>query len=210
MSPASSAPPIVAPGPSHEDVFKTRGVQRLVFASAALVLAFLLDSWVYQNLRMADIYSHDWGRMLRVLGFLPLWMIAAIALWLQERPAAARRPLALFLSPAFGGLAAEVLKLILRRERPGAHNGEYYFRPVTERTFSTSGLALPSSHALVAFGAAAILSQLFPRAWIVWWALAWGCGLSRMAAGAHFFSDVMVAAIVGWIVGRLVGKWLLK
>jgi membrane-associated phospholipid phosphatase len=210
MSPASSAPPIVAPEPSHEDVFKTRGVQRLIFASAALVLAFLLDSWVYQNFRMADIYSHDWGRMLRVLGFLPLWMIAAIALWLHERPAAARRPLSLFLSPAFGGLAAEVLKLILRRERPGAHNGEYYFRPFTERTFSTSGLALPSSHALVAFGAAAILSQLFPRAWIVWWALAWGCGLSRMAAGAHFFSDVMVAAVAGWIVGRLVAKWLLK
>ena len=210
MSPVSSAPPIVAPEPSHDDAFRTHGVQRLVFAIAALALAFLLDGWVYQNLRIEDVYSHDWGRMLRVLGFLPLWMIAAVALWLQERPAGARRPLALFLSPASAGLAAEVLKLIFRRERPGAHNGEYYFRPFAERTFSTSGLALPSSHALVAFGAAAILSQLFPRAWIVWWALAWGCGLSRMAAGAHFFSDVMVAAIVGWIVGRLVGKWLLK
>ena len=184
--------------------------KHILIAVLAIVLAHILDGWIYQNFRIADIYSHDWGRMLRVLGFLPLWFAAALALWLQERPNGARRAAALALSPALAGLAAELLKLILRRERPGAHNGEYYFRPFDERTFSTSGLAMPSSHALVAFGAAAILSQLFPRARVVWWALAWGCGISRMAAGAHFFSDIMVAAIVGWIVGRLVGQWLLK
>jgi membrane-associated phospholipid phosphatase len=38
----------------------------------------------------------------------------------------------------------------------------------------------------------------------VWWALAWGCALTRVAAGAHFFSDVTVSFVGGWAVGNLV------
>jgi membrane-associated phospholipid phosphatase len=201
LTPASSA---------ETGIWRTRALARVMVALAAIVMAHLLDGWTYSNLRIADIYSEDWGRMLRVMGFLPLWFTAALALWLHERPAAGRRPLVLALSPTLAGAAAEVLKLLLRRERPNAHEGLYYFRPFTERTFSTGGLALPSSHALVAFGAAAILSRLFPRARLVWWALAWGCGFSRVAAGAHFLSDVVVAAVVGWLVGAGVWKWLLR
>jgi membrane-associated phospholipid phosphatase len=184
---------------------RARVLTWLIVASALIVLAHLLDGWAYQNIRVDNIYSRDWGRLLRVLGFLPLWFVAALALWLEQRPRAGKRPLMLVLSPGLAGLAAEILKLLLRRERPNAHDGLYHFRPFTERTFSTGGLALPSSHALVAFGAAAILSRIFPRAWPVWWALAWGCGLSRVAAGAHFLSDIVVAAIVGWLVGA--GVW---
>jgi membrane-associated phospholipid phosphatase len=181
----------------------------LLVGIALIALAHALDGWMYQHFRLENIYSEDWGRLLRVLGYLPLWFVLAFALWLHERPAPLRRPLMLALSPAFAGVAAELLKLLFRRERPGAHEGAYYFRPFTERTLSTSGLALPSSHALVAFGAAAILSRLFPKARIVWWALAWGCALSRVAAGAHFFSDVVVAAVVGWLVGAFTW-WLIQ
>jgi membrane-associated phospholipid phosphatase len=175
-----------------------------VVAGAAIVFAHMLDGWMYRNFRVTDIYSEDWGRLLRVLGFLPLWFIAAFALWLQER--VPRRALMLAFAPAFAGLTGEILKLLLRRERPGAHEGAYYFRPFAERTFSSGGLALPSSHAIVAFGAAAILSRLFPRAWVVWWGLAWGCGLSRVAAGAHFLSDVVVAAVAAWLVVAALGR----
>ena len=66
---------------------------------------------------------------------------------------------------------------------------------------------MPSSHALVAFGAAAVLSRIYPRARIIWWGLAWGCGLSRVAAGAHFLSDVVAAAVIGWLAGWLVWRW---
>jgi membrane-associated phospholipid phosphatase len=166
----------------------------------------LLDGWFYEHLRVEGIYEKDWGRALRVMGFVPLWWVGALALWMQERPERTRRPLMLVLSPGVSGLAAEVLKVMLRRERPGAHAGEYFFRSFAERTFSSGGLALPSSHAAVAFGAAAILSRLYPRARIIWWSVAWGCGLSRVAAGAHFLSDVVLAAVVGWLAGAVVWK----
>jgi membrane-associated phospholipid phosphatase len=180
----------------------------LVIAVSAIVVAHLLDGWMYRNFRVDDIYGTDWGRMLRVVGFVPLWFVAAVALWLHELPARTRRPLLLALSPALAGLAGEVFKLLLRRERPGAHDGLYFFRPFDERTFSTSGLALPSSHAIVAFGGAAVLSKLFPRAWPVWWGLAWGCALSRVAAGAHFLSDVVLSAILGWSVAAALERAL--
>ncbi|MEX2281563.1 MAG: phosphatase PAP2 family protein [Gemmatimonadota bacterium] len=180
-----------------------------IVGAVGIVIAHLLDPWVFRQVRIENIYSEDWGRLLRVLGYLPLWLVLAFALWLQEVPRGWRRPAALAMSPVIAGIAGELLKLLLRRERPGAHEGLYYFRPFSERTFSTSGLALPSSHAVVAFGAAAILSRLFPRAWIIWWALAWGCAFTRVAAGAHFLSDVIVSALVGWLAGWLTWRIVL-
>jgi membrane-associated phospholipid phosphatase len=181
----------------------------LLFAAAAagIIVAHLLDPWFYAHFRVENIYNEDWGRLLRVIGYLPLWFAAALALALHDgRERGYRHALLLGLAPALTGAAGEALKLLFRRERPGAHAGEYFIRPFSDRTFSTSGLALPSSHAIVAFGAAAILSRLFPRAWPVWWALAWGCGFSRMAAGAHFFSDIVVAAIAAWLVVAVLWK----
>jgi membrane-associated phospholipid phosphatase len=51
---------------------------------------------------------------------------------------------------------------------------------------------------MVAFGAAWMLSYLFPRARWVWITLAAGCGLSRVLAQAHFVSDVVVAALAAF------------
>lgn len=181
---------------------QTKTLWRAVgIAIVAIVIAHLLDSWAYANVRVEDIYAEDYGRMLRVMGFLPLWLLAATALWLQDRsPIGRQRAQLLALAPIISGIAAELLKLIFRRERPGAHDGEYFLRAFDQRTFSTSGLALPSSHAMVAFGACFMLSRLFPRARVVWWLLGWGCALTRVAAGAHFLSDVVVAAAAAWFV----------
>jgi membrane-associated phospholipid phosphatase len=175
--------------------------------AAAIVIAHLLDGWVYTHFRVENVYGADWGRALRVMGFLPLWLVAALALALHDRDTRGYYRGALLAGSAtLGGIAAELLKLVLRRLRPAAQDGEYAFRAFSDRPFSTGGLALPSSHALVAFGAAAMLSRLFPAARIVWWGVAWGCALTRVASGAHFLSDVVVAAIVGWLVAWLLWR----
>ena len=166
-----------------------------------IVAAHLLDGWAWIHLVDGEVYGNDRGRLLRIVGYYPLWIALALALWLQTRDR--RRALLLGIVPGVGGLAAEVLKLLLRRERPAPHDGEYVFRAFTERPFSTSGLALPSSHALVAFTGAWVLCRLYPRAWPVWLALATGCALTRVQAHAHFLSDVTVAAIAAWLVVEL-------
>lgn len=177
---------------------------------ATIAVAHLFDGWAFRTLRVENIYGEDWGRFLRVLGFFPLWIAAGVALIVEDRDRGKRivrgRGGLLILGAGLGGLVAELLKILFRRLRPG-ELGEYVFRPWSERTFSSGGLGLPSSHAMVAFGAAAILSHLFPRTWWLWWGLAWGCGLSRVAAGAHFLSDVAVAACAAWLIAQaLVGS----
>jgi membrane-associated phospholipid phosphatase len=168
-------------------------------------LPMLADRWVYDHLYHRNLYDLDWARLLRVMGFVPTWMIAALAMWLHERPAAAERAAArawyLVTAPIAGGLLCEILKLLLRRERPEANDGAYGFRAWSDHPFSTSGLAWPSSHTMVAFAAATAMARLFPRARWVWYALAAGCGLTRILAHAHFFSDVMLGALFGWCVG---------
>jgi membrane-associated phospholipid phosphatase len=188
----------------------SRALRLFAVGAAAIVLAHVLDPLMFRYLRIDGVYDGDLGRMLRVMGFVPLWLGAGAALALHERTPLRRlfraRAGLLMAAATLGGAVAELLKLLARRLRPG-ELGEYVFRPFTERPLSTGGLGMPSSHAAVAFAAAALLSRVFPRAWIVWWALAWGCGLSRVAAGAHFFSDIVVAAVAGWAVAAGVWRW---
>ncbi len=187
----------------------SKSLRFLAIAIAALVVAHLLDRLAFEYLRYPEVNSEDWGRLLRVMGFLPTWLLAAAALALHDRDRRPRfrRANLLFFSPALAGLAGEILKITIRRLRPG-ETGEYAFRELSERTFSSGGFGMPSSHAVVAFGAAAMLSHLFPRARLVWWSLGAGCGLTRILHGRHFVSDVVLAAIVGWLVAALLwAKW---
>ena len=188
----------------------------MVVAGVAIVVAHLLDAWAQVNLVDSDIYDDDFGRLLRVMGFYPLWLLGGMAILLTDWPAvrcwlarreACRRAGLLILAPAVGGLVAEVGKVAFRRLRPGEVPGEYVFRSWAERPFYSGGLGLPSSHTLVAFAAAALMARLFPRAAPVWYLLAAGCGLSRVAAGAHFLSDVTVAAVLGWLTAWAIWNW---
>jgi membrane-associated phospholipid phosphatase len=190
---------------------RTPWLRWAVAAVVVLIVSHLLDYLVYQHIDNARIYETDMGRLLRVMGFLPTWLLAAAALILNDAPLRRpgrvwpmwRRGVLLVTAVAVGGVAAEVFKLLLRRERPRAHDGEYFFRAFSDRPFSTGGLAMPSSHALVAFAAAAMLAKLFPRAAPVWYLLAAGSAYTRLAARAHFLSDVTLAALLGVLVAEL-------
>lgn len=182
-------------------------------ATGAFVVATALDGWAYRTLILPDVYERDWGRMLRVVGFLPTWAVVSLGLGLgapaaRSRSVAARWAAALpLVSATLGGIAAEVLKLLLRRERPEAHAGAYVFRSWRDHPLSSAGLALPSSHALVAFAAAAMLARLYPRARWLWFGLAIGCAATRVLAHAHFLSDVTLSAILGWGAAAIVWRW---
>jgi membrane-associated phospholipid phosphatase len=206
----------VTPGFNRDDWRAGWRPAAVLLAVGALVAATALDGWAYRVLVLPDVYDHDWGRMLRVVGFLPTWAVVSAALLLggpASAPASVAsrwRALLPLIAATLGGIAAEVLKLLLRRERPEAHAGAYLFRSWRDHPLSTSGLALPSSHALVAFAAAAMLARLYPRARWLWYALAAGCALTRVLARAHFLSDVTLSAIVGWGVAAIIWRCHLR
>jgi membrane-associated phospholipid phosphatase len=169
----------------------------LAITVGATLLTLLADRWVYQNVQNPSVYDRDWGRLLRVMGFAGTWVALAAFVRLQGGASVARRAWLVFWSPVVAGAVAELLKLVVRRERPALHDGLYGFRPFDERTWNAAGLAFPSSHAAVAFGGAAMLARLYPRARWVGYTLAAGCAYTRL-----------FAAGLGWLVAwLLVRRW---
>lgn len=177
-----------------------RSVRIVLLAVLAILVAHLGDQWAWRYLVSRGVYDHDLGRMLRTIGYLPFWLITGLALWLEGRDA--RRGLLLAITPGVAGLIDELLKILSQRERPALHDGAYFFRPFVGQWWKTSDIGLPSSHAIVAFSAAWILCRLYPKASVVWIGLAVGCAITRVAAQAHFLSDVTVAAVAGILISE--------
>jgi len=184
-------------------------VRNLVIAIVLVGLSLLADGWIAEHVRFGRVYETDWGRMLRNFGYLPFWMLAAIALALHDRESREwwRRGALLLAAPAVAGIVGELLKIAVRRMRPPDVGSAYAFRAFGDHPLSSRGLGFPSSHAVVAFGAAAILSRMFPRAGVVWYAAAVGCAASRLLAHAHYLSDVVAAALIGIAVASLLWRY---
>jgi membrane-associated phospholipid phosphatase len=176
-------------------------------AGVLIAVVSLCDPWAFAHLRLPGIYDHNWGRLLRVVGWLPLWLLVGIAAYRSSATFPGRRhALLLMLAPTLSGALGEILKLLVRRERPAAHAGAYVFRSFSDRPFYSGAFGMPSGDAIVAFAACTIAARLWPRARWIWYGLAAGCALARVASQAHFLSDVTVAALVGWAVASLVWR----
>ncbi|MBL8746610.1 MAG: phosphatase PAP2 family protein [Phycisphaerae bacterium] len=201
----------------HRPIGMARVVITAVVMAAGFGIMCLVDRPVFRALDWPWAEREDWHRMLRVMGFVPLWIVAGLAVGLltrnrdgfHRRSSPAALGMFVALAPLIAGLVAEPLKLVFRRERPDASNLRYVFRSWDTETFSTSGLGLPSSHAMVAFAGATALCMVAPRAGLVWVLLALGCGFTRVADRAHWASDVFAAAAFGfvtaWLLGRIMG-----
>lgn len=188
---------------------KVRPAIAILLAALVTLAALWLDPIVYHRLAPAELERHDWGRLLRVMGTLYLWVPLALAVWLEWRhrdPARAGWAWLLAIAPATAGLIAELLKLGVRRERPNLHDGDYFYRPFGERPLDSHDLGFPSSHVTVAFAGATIVGRLYPRAGWVAYLLAAGCAVTRLTAQAHFLSDVVAGALAGWAIATMLSR----
>jgi membrane-associated phospholipid phosphatase len=205
FSKRSSVPPLSASPARY------RIIRNLVIAVALIALSMLADGFVADNVRFGRVYETDWGRMLRNFGYLPFWLLAALALALHDRDQSAwswwRRGALLAGAPTLAGIIGELLKILVRRMRPPDVGNAYAFRAWSDHPFSSRGFGFPSSHAVVAFGAAAMLTYMFPRGRCVWYAAALGCAVSRLLAHAHYLSDVVAGACVGIGAAALVWRY---
>ncbi|MEM6725329.1 MAG: phosphatase PAP2 family protein [Bacteroidota bacterium] len=77
-----------------------------------------------------------------------------------------------------------------------------------------SGKSFPSSHAANHFGIALIiglgLRRMIP--WLIWGLGAWAALISicQVFVGVHYPSDVFIGALLGIIIGAILGKWYVQ
>lgn len=201
--------------PRRPDVGRRRA---LWLASGLALLASLwLDGAAYR-LFHAGKDSVEWRasyQVVRSTGTLWFWAAAALIAGLA-RPGGWRRrvraALWVFCAAGLAGFGAEVLKVVIGRERPLLHDGSFVWRPMAS-ALSTAGLSFPSSHAAVAFGGAWMVWRLGRGAGV--WGVVAGvcalvlagvCGVSRLLTGAHFLGDVVGAAILGAVAAMVVHR----
>lgn len=194
-----------------------RGVRWLLWL-AALEAFYLLFQWM-DTLAFTSLRRLGGARsvldMFKSAGFLPVWLLGALALVLCDwgavgRVGAAagrrvsqawRRGAVLLGGAATSMVVAEVLKLVVRRERPQAWlDVAPVFRDWSGAWWQSNDLGMPSSHAATAFGAAFALSRMFPAATPAWLAIAVGCALSRVVEQAHTLTDVYAGGVCAWLV----------
>jgi len=216
--------------PTEQKLRRRRRLRIAGFLLFGLVLCLMLDNAMFHAfapLLPADPQNPDairvdklryeildWYRMLRVVGFAPTWFALAAAVLLVDlraQPAGPgrepfRRAAAITAAVVVAGIAAELIKLIAGKERP--IDGDLFtgggLRVFLGGFADPSNLGFPSSHTAVAFAGAAAVAILWRPAAPVLFLLAAGCGLTRMLAGAHWFSDVYGGAVVGIITAQLV------
>jgi membrane-associated phospholipid phosphatase len=188
---------------------KQRKIQIMLLSGLIIAISLMMDLWVYEQFIGYRSSQHDWQNVLKNCGYMPVWIVVGIVLILLNR----HRPtghlkrhvgthlpagLILIINVASCALVAEILKLIVRRERPSMHDGMYVYRSIFHKTFNSGGLGMPSSHTMVAFAAAWMFAKLYPRISWLCIAIAAGCGMMRVGSNAHFFSDAVVSMVVSY------------
>ena len=98
-------------------------------------------------------------------------------------------------------LLAMVLKRLIGRVRPGRENAGKFLGP----TFRHANFreSFPSSHAACAVALSALLARTYPQAALTFWALAAICAALRYVLDAHWPSDIVAGALVGYGVAEL-------
>ncbi len=113
-----------------------------------------------------------------------------------------------FCSVLSASIIAQILKVVIGRARPIFYEalGMTGFYPFHNDWAFNS---MPSGHAVASFAGLVMLGMLAPRIKPFTWSLAILIGVSRVAIGAHWPTDVILGAFIGMMMADLV-KWWLK
>jgi membrane-associated phospholipid phosphatase len=169
---------------------------------AALLVDLPLSHWFLNNklprpvadlLRHAEVFAHGIG-----VGII---LLTVFVLDVANRWALPR----LALLVIGGGLAANIIKLLICRTRPRAFD----FTGGVQDTFQgflpgvsagSAGQSMPSAHTVATVALAVGLAWLYPRGRWLFGVLATLAAAQRLASGAHFLSDVLWGAALGWFL----------
>lgn len=210
---------------------------RLAAAAAALCLLALLASWIDVPLSRLVRDAMETGRwpgdlttivrLSEAFAFGGTVAIIIIAAWTLD-PRGWRVVPRLVVCAFGSGLAADLCKLVVARERPRAGNAASasdtfgawlpvfngaYFEQLGQQ-YSSGFQSFPSGHAATAVGLAIGMATLYPRGRWLFVALATLASMQRIQAGAHFLSDVLAGAALACLFGAAlslkspVARWI--
>jgi len=183
----------------------------IVIAAIAIAASFYFDDSVRDF--MAQHQSRAMRSFMRYVSLFGDWpghtalglVLLAIA-WLRGSKNWTRIFLSMLIAMSIAGLAGSVIKRAIPRPRPSVHSELRW----GGQRFSSKYHAFPSGHvaASTAFFAALFFARR--RVGLACLPIPVLIALSRMYLGAHYFSDVVCAAVLGILCALLVAHFLLR
>ncbi len=151
---------------------------------------------IHRYLRSIEPFSTPYGQAMLLLAVI---VVLPTFKWRVPRLAAAA---------VAAGLTADVIKLLVGRQRP-----KYFDMASDSATDAFYGLlpflhegpslkSFPSAHTASGVAFAVVLTHVFPRGKWLFGTLAVLGAVQRIEVCEHFVSDVLVGATVGWLVAN--------
>jgi membrane-associated phospholipid phosphatase len=183
----------------------------VAIAATAIGIAFYFDDAVWNFIRQHQnrgLYHFmrtvsrfgDWPSHL-ALGLLLL----GIAL-IRESRKWSRVFLAMLIAMALAGVGGDVIKRTIPRPRPSVHTEIRWGGP----HFSTKYHSFPSGHVGASTAFFGVLLFARRRVGLACFLIPILIGFSRMYIGAHYLSDVVCAAIMGFVCALIVAHVFLR
>jgi undecaprenyl-diphosphatase len=135
------------------------------------------------------------------VGSTVFWLFVSVFLWVTKRR---RESVLLAVSIVIGGLVFLSVKVVFPRVRPSlAVQG-------ARALDLEGGGSFPSGHSKNGFTAAVVLGSKWKTLRLPLYTLACLVAVSRVYVGVHWPFDVIVGAVVGWVIGKLTMRYETK
>ncbi|HEY4273072.1 MAG TPA: phosphatase PAP2 family protein [Candidatus Udaeobacter sp.] len=183
----------------------------VAIAALAIGASFYFDDAVWTFLREhRDRGMYNFMRNVSRFGDWPSHVALGLLLlgtaWIRGSRKWSRIFLAMLLAMALAGVAGHVIKRTIPRARPSVHSDTRWGGP----HFSSKYHSFPSGHvgASTAFFGVLIIARR--RIGLACLPIPILIGFSRMYIGAHYLSDVVCGAVLGFLCALVVGTLLLS
>ncbi len=182
----------------------------IVIAATAIAMSFHFDDTVrvfmmqHQNTAMRNFM-----RYVSLLGDWPLHAAVGLVLlglaWRRRSGEWTRIFLAMLLAMMLTGMAGTVIKRSVPRARPSVHTDARWGGP----RFSSKYHSFPSGHVGASTAFFGVLFVARRRIALACLPIPILIGSSRMYVGAHYLSDVVCAAVLGFLCASIVARLIL-